>query len=81
MEKLTDKEIETAFTGTNFGESGKTIEGKKRLIAECLLKLNCNYHDGHTITQICKELGLIRKNLTLNKKGKEYMFRHFIDLK
>ena len=58
--------IDAAFEGTNFGLPGETPEGRKRLVAECVLKRACGFRDGHTIETICKQLCL------LTAKGNPY---------
>jgi len=35
---LTGQTINTAFIDTNFGQEGKTIEGKKLLLAQAVFK-------------------------------------------
>lgn len=51
--------IEDTFRGTNFGRSSQTDAGRRRLIFECILKRGTGFHDGHTIRQICRELGFL----------------------
>lgn len=51
---VTDEEMQSAFAGTNFG-----TKAYRHLLHQALLKKACEYHCGHTITQIMKELGLI----------------------
>lgn len=55
--------IEALFARTNFGGAEKTDVGRRGLMCECVLKRASGYHDGHTITTICKDAGL------LNHKG------------
>lgn len=61
---ITDKEIEIAFLGTNFGHTKY-----RELLNASVLKKLVGYHCGHTITVIMKELGLIGKTEKPTKKG------------
>lgn len=54
--------IEEVFRGTNFGTRDKTDDGRRQLILECIVKRGTGFHDGHTITQICRELGFLDKH-------------------
>ena len=68
-------DIDKAFEGTNFGPCGKTPEGRKNLVVHCILKLTCEFADGYTIRQICKELGLLTKNGKPKKSAKRWAYR------
>ena len=54
-----ENEAQEAFLGTNFGGVESTEQGRRSLVAECILKLACGYADGSTIKQICHELGAL----------------------
>ena len=70
------EEIDAAFVGTNFGSDGETPEGRKKLVAHCILKRACGFRDGHTIESICKELGLLTKNGNPRKQAKYWAYCH-----
>lgn len=61
--------IEDVFKGTNFGSSGETDRGRRRLIFECILKRGTGFGDGHTIRQICRELGFLDVDDTPTHEG------------
>ncbi len=69
-------DIDEAFSGANFGPKGETPEGRKNLVAHCILKRACGYRDGHTIETICKELGLLTKTGNPRKKAKQWAYVH-----
>jgi hypothetical protein len=66
--------ISILFTGTNFGSSEKTDVGRRGLMVECVLKRASGYHDGHTITTICKEAGLLTEAGRPTKAGMRWAF-------
>ncbi|MEG2990170.1 MAG: hypothetical protein RR818_02405 [Citrobacter sp.] len=61
---VSDEDLLRAFAGTNFGTTDY-----RPLLHQAVLKKACDYHCGHTITQIMKELGLIGTNGRPLKKG------------
>lgn len=70
---VTDDQIKEAFEGAKFGD-----ENPRDLIKMCLLKNVCEYRDGHTITQICINLGLLSKRShNISKQGKNYLWAAF----
>lgn len=70
--KITDQEIEASFAGTNFGGCDR-----RELLAQGVLKRNCGYSCGSTLTQILRELKLITSNDTVTKRGKELLMDAF----
>ncbi len=56
---VTDEQIQEAFKGTKFGLAIDTnVTLKKKLIAETVFKILCDYKAGHTVTCILAELGM-----------------------
>lgn len=51
----TDEQIKTAFAGTNFGPNPDFVSIAKN----GLLSVVVGYHNGYTLTQVLKSLGLI----------------------
>ena len=74
VQKVTDNEIKGAFMDNFVSYS---LEEKKKVIAECILKEFCGYSDSATATQISYGLGLISKKGTILKRGKEYLFNYY----
>ena len=57
----TDEEIKRVWANANFGPEGDTAEGRLRLIVNALSKSARGYDlGGHTMSQICTELGLVK---------------------
>ncbi len=69
---LTDEKINQAWGNANFGD-----RSKRSIIANALLKYACGYATGHTVMQICTELGLIGKTQRLTKQGKQYLWEYY----
>jgi hypothetical protein len=70
---VTDEQIKKEFQGTNFGRTDY-----RQIMAECVLKRLTGYHDGGTITKICRDLGLLTfKRLNPTRKGKWFTLQHF----
>jgi hypothetical protein len=71
---VSDEEIDNAWGNANFGDR----TNKRHIIADTLLKYVCGYSSGHTIGEICKELGLISSMFAdspiITKKGVSYLF-------
>lgn len=67
-------DIDAAFSGTNFGTAGETADGRRSLVAQCVLKRACGFSDGHTISTIAKELGLLTKKGTPKRMGKMWAY-------
>lgn len=65
---VSDEDIARAFEGTNFG-----TDKHRDLLHVGVLKKACQYHCGHTITTIMRDLGLIRTTGALTKKGVEML--------
>lgn len=65
---ISDREIEIAFLGTNFGP----VHHRKLLEVSVLKKL-VDYRCGHTITCIMQGLDLIGKTGKVTKKGKLFV--------
>ena len=61
---LNPNDIAALFERTNFGGAEKSDVGRRGLMCECVLKRASGYHDGHTITTICKDAGLLRQDGT-----------------
>lgn len=51
----TDEQIESAFSGTNFGATDY-----KSLVRDGLLKVGFGYHNGFTLNKILQFLGLVK---------------------
>ena len=73
-ELITDQQLETAFGHSNFGSTSK-----RDILKHTLLKYASGYSTGHTAKCIVSQLGLLNKNETLSKKGKQYLFEAFCD--
>ena len=69
---ISDEELEKVFAYSNFGDSKK-----RDVVRYALMKVACGYRNGHTSQSIINELGLCGKNLSLTKKGKEYLYESF----
>lgn len=67
-------DIDAAFSGTNFGTAGETPDGRRSLVARCILKRACGFVDGHTIETICKELKLLTKEGSPKKMAKMWAY-------
>lgn len=65
---ISDREIEIAFLGTNFGTANH-----RELLEVSVLKKLVDYHCGYTITRIMQGLGLIGKTGKVTKKGKLFV--------
>lgn len=76
IEEPKQKYIDAAFQGCNFGAAGETPEGRKNLVAHCILKRACGFSDGSTIEAICKELGLLTKQGNPKKWAKMWAYCH-----
>lgn len=74
-EIITDKEIENAFKGTNFGHTRY-----RELLEASVFKKLVGYHCGHTVTCIMQELGLIGKTGKPTKKGIQLVRAAYNDL-
>jgi hypothetical protein len=68
------RDIEQAFDGTDFGGREATDVGRRGLMLECVLKRATGYHDGHTITSICKGLGLVSLDNRTTSIGMSWAF-------
>lgn len=67
-----EEDVLKAFEGTDFGCGPEKF---RILIADCLLKISCDFGSGSTILRICRELELVnKKSITLTKKGKRYLY-------
>jgi hypothetical protein len=71
---LEPSKVEALFIGTNFGSVGKTELSRRGLMVECVLKRAAGYHDGYTITEICKEARLLTKMGRPSKPGMKWAF-------
>lgn len=67
--KVTDEEIQAAFSGTNFG-----TEEHRLLLVRSVLKVAIGYHCGSTITGIMQRMGLVTAKLKLTVRGKEFCY-------
>lgn len=67
---VTDEQLSTSFTNTNYG----TNPDRRRIIKEALLKVACGFANGHTTQCIITELRLCSKKSGLTKKGKDYLY-------
>jgi len=65
---ISEKELERAFAGTDFGTTDY-----RGVLHNAILKKACEYHCGHTITEIMKELRLIGHKGALLKRGIEFL--------
>ena len=59
---ITDKQIEEAFKGTNFGHMDNPQKERRTILAQSIFKLICGYRTGYTIATILTELGMTKKN-------------------
>jgi len=78
IEEPNQADIDAAFRGTNFGTAGETPEGRRNLVAHCVLKRACDFREGGTITAICKELGLLTPRGTPKRKAKHWAYCHVV---
>jgi hypothetical protein len=69
MERVTDDEIATAFTGTYFGSSDH-----RKLLALSVLKTALKYHCGHTITGIMLSMGMTTKAGRVTEKWRLFCY-------
>ena len=69
---ISDEELDSVFAYANFGGSTK-----RDVVRYALMKVACGYHNGHTSQCIINELSLCSKDLSLTKKGKEYLYECF----
>ena len=70
-EFLTDEKLQHAF---DYNGWGKNDLGELRLIAlELALKANASYYSSHTEEGALRMLGLLKKDRTLNKKGRGFV--------
>lgn len=67
-EVVSERELQVAFLGTNFGGADH-----RKLIEIGVLKTACGYCSGHTLTQIMIGLKLIGTNRTVLKRGRNLM--------
>jgi hypothetical protein len=75
---VSDEDVETAFTGTNFGPS----RDYRHIIADTLLKIAGDFSTGHTAFNCCQYLGLLGRStrpMRLTKKGRRYLFWAYHD--
>ena len=67
---ISDKAIDAAFEGTNFGSPTP-----REIVANSLLKCAVGYYTGHTAKCILIELGLVYKSKwALTKLGQHYLW-------
>lgn len=66
---ITEADLDKVWGNANFGSTDRMA-----IVRESLLKRACGYHDGHTITCICQELGLITKSLQLTSLGRYNLY-------
>lgn len=67
---IPDEEIERVHAYANFGS---TLT-KREVVNLGVLKVACEYHQGHTSQRICTEHGLIDKDYHLTAKGRAYLW-------
>jgi len=79
MRKPNNDIIEKEFAGTNFGGDEQTVEGRAKLCAECVMKTVCGFSSGHTITEICKEVGLLTTIGNAKKWAKRWAYCYIFD--
>lgn len=72
---VSDCDLDKAFSGTHFG-----TEDHRSLLHQAVLKKSLNYHCGHTITEIMRELGLTRKSGEPTSKGIDMLRVAYRDL-
>ncbi len=68
-ELVSDEQLEKAFKGTNYGD-----KNPRDVIKLGLMKVACEYHNGHTTQQILLHLELQTKDLKLTNKGRQYLY-------
>jgi hypothetical protein len=70
---ITDQQLEKAFEGTNFGS-----KEYYKILREGLLKVACQYWNGHTLTQILIMLKLRHKNQNrLTDAGRKLLYQMY----
>ena len=77
-DKVSNNEIVLVFSD-NF--KSYSIKEKKKLIAECILKIFCGYSDSAILFQIIVQMKLMSKKGSVLKRGKEYLFDYYHRLK
>lgn len=73
-ELVTDSDLDIAWGNSDFGDTDK-----RKILANILLKCASGYSTGYTAKSIVIELGLVGKNWTLTKLGKQYLFAAYND--
>jgi hypothetical protein len=71
---VSDEEIKAQFTGTNFGR-----EDFRTLLEQGVLKAQCGYHNGHTLSTILKRLDLVDKAGAVTEHGRHFLFGAFYE--
>lgn len=69
---VSDEELEAVFRNTNFGHTDF-----RGLLAQGCIKTLAGWHQGHTLTCILKELGLVKENYKVTAKGRHYIWMSF----
>jgi hypothetical protein len=69
---ISDDEIAVQFKDTNFGTSDH-----RRLVEQGVLKRLCHYHNGSTLTNILKRLGLVDENNEVTSAGRDFGWNAF----
>ncbi|MFC5046921.1 hypothetical protein ACFSTE_15890 [Aquimarina hainanensis] len=82
---ITDEDLIKAFERANFGDRSS----KRDIVRYTLLRAASGYYNGYTsqriihalglttIKRIINEVGLVKEELILTKKGKEYLYEAF----
>ena len=65
---ITKEQIDASFAGTNFGSDDRVF-----LICDAIAKSAEGYGNGWTITQICRELGVLTQKSTVTLKGLQFI--------
>lgn len=69
---IEDDVIAAQFEGTNFGTSDY-----RRLVEQGVLKRLTYYHNGSTLTNILKRLGLVDENNDVTSAGRDFAWNAF----
>lgn len=69
---VTEEDVERVKGNSKFGTTSPYT-----MVKDAVLKCASGYASGSTITQICRELGLITKGYSLTKKGKRCLWEWY----
>ena len=77
--EITNEQIENAWGNANFGNPMDIMQKRNYLLC-AVMKKAMGYHCGFTITQIMKELELLKKDELPNAKGRVFLRELYIHM-